>query len=88
MSRARKIAITVDAALLAEAERLRVVSAESRSAFFARALRELLRAEERRRNVERYVEAYREQPEIADADASALERFAVDALGAVPWEDG
>ncbi len=84
MARTQKIAITVDADLLAQAERLRVKTAESRSAVFARALRELSSSEERRRQVERYVQTYREQPEtLAEIEAAA--RTAHDVLRHVPW---
>ena len=60
---AEKIAISIDPHLLEAVEALRRRTAESRSAVFARAARMLLRAEEKRRRVESYVEGYRRQPE-------------------------
>ena len=59
MARAKKIAITVEATLLARAERLRKNTNESRSAVFARALRVLLNEEERQRKIAEYIEGYR-----------------------------
>lgn len=83
---AEKIAITVAPDLLERVERLRRHTKESRSAVFARATRLLLAEEERRRKVERYVEAYREQPETAVeiAEARAL---AAASLIAVEWDE-
>jgi metal-responsive CopG/Arc/MetJ family transcriptional regulator len=66
MARTSKVAVTIDTDLLAQAEAVRRRTGESRSAVIARALRELLRAEERARDVRRYIEAYREQPETED----------------------
>lgn len=86
MATKQKVAITIDRALLKQAERLRRATAESRSAVFARALRALLRAEERQRKVQRYVEAYRELPETP-AEIDMADRLAVDALRDVPWEE-
>ena len=76
----------MEAGLLAQAERLRRATSESRSAVFARALRELLRAEERRREIERYVQVHRERPETAQ-DVDAATRTARDALRHLPWNE-
>jgi len=80
MARARKIAITVDPALLSEAEAIARVTAESRSAVFSRALRFLLRSEARQRDIERYVSVHREHPETAEEtewiDQTSMDAFA------------
>jgi metal-responsive CopG/Arc/MetJ family transcriptional regulator len=85
MARAAKIAVTIDRDLLARAEAVRERTGESRSAVFARALRELVRLEEHQRKVRRYVEANREQPETPDEMALAR-HTARRALRQVPWE--
>jgi len=86
VGRAQKIAITVDADLLREAERLRRRTDESRSALFARALRGLLRKKELEEKIARYINAYREHPE-APGEIAASDKAAVTALRDLPWED-
>lgn len=86
MAKARKIAITVDGALLARAERLRRTTDESRSAVFTRALRALLHEEERRRKIAEYVEGYRQTPETR-SDTRWIDEASVASLRDVPWED-
>ncbi|MBI2390792.1 MAG: ribbon-helix-helix protein, CopG family [Deltaproteobacteria bacterium] len=83
---AEKVAISLDPELLARAERLRKTTGESRSALVGRALRELLRAEERERQAAEYVEAYRRVPETS-ADVAQSRRLARRSLAAVPWDD-
>ena len=82
-----KVAVTVQSEVLAAAERLRSRTGESRSALFTRALRGLVRTEELKAKVERYREAYREQPETAreieEADALARESM----KSAPDWDD-
>jgi metal-responsive CopG/Arc/MetJ family transcriptional regulator len=87
MARAKKIAITVDGALLARAEHLRRTTEESRSAVFARALRGLLREEERRSKITAYVEGYRRMPET-EAEVAWVDAASVESLRDVPWDDG
>ena len=83
-----KIAITVDAHVLAGAERMRRKTGESRSALFSRAVAELLRNGEHVARVKRYVEAYREQPESPE-EVQAADALASEALRhAPPWDDG
>lgn len=82
---AEKIAITVDRDLLAKVEAMRHRTGESRSAVFGRALRMLMATEESRRKVERYMEAYREQPED-EAELAQAEALARWSLEAVEWE--
>lgn len=82
-----KIAITVDEGLLAEVERLRSHTGESRSAVFSRALRQLLRVREHDDRVAEYIAAYRAHPETAE-EVDAAERLARESLShAPPWED-
>jgi metal-responsive CopG/Arc/MetJ family transcriptional regulator len=83
---ASKVAITVDSALLEKIESLRRGTKESRSAVFARAARLLLGAEERKRKIQRYVEAYREVPE-SEAEIDQAHTLAVAALRGVEWEE-
>jgi len=86
MARTAKVAVTIEHGLLEKVEKLRRSSHESRSAVFARALRTLLREEERRREARRYVDAYVEHPE-RPAETGPIDRLAEEALRAVPWED-
>jgi metal-responsive CopG/Arc/MetJ family transcriptional regulator len=86
MTRARKIAITVDAGLLARAERLRRSTDESRSAVFSRALRALLGEEERQHKIARYIEVHREQPETAE-EIAWIAAASAETLADLPWEE-
>jgi metal-responsive CopG/Arc/MetJ family transcriptional regulator len=86
MGRARKIAITVESSLLDRAERLRRTTDESRSAVFARALRALLKEEDRRRNVAEYVLGYKRLPETR-ANVKDLDAVSVEGLSDLPWDD-
>lgn len=83
---AEKIAISLDPELLARAERLRRQTGESRSAIVQRALRELVRAEEREEQVAEYVEAYRRLPESAK-EIAATRKLARRSVANVPWDD-
>ncbi len=59
---------------------------ESRSALFRRLLEEALREAEERRNVERYVLGYREQPQT-EGEFGWSEAVAAEALAAERWEE-
>ncbi len=83
---ADKIAISVDHELLVRAERLRTSTGESRSALLGRALRLLLRAEGRARQVEEYVQAYERVPETT-ADERSARASARRTLSALAWDD-
>ena len=83
---AKKIAITVEATLLARAERVRRRTAESRSAMFARVLRTLLTEEEHARRVAEYVEAYRRLPETPP-EIRWVDELSAASLAEVAWED-
>ncbi len=83
-SKAAKIAISIDQRVLAQIERARGSTGESRSAFVSRALLKLLRAEQREKRIARYVEAYREQPD-RDEDVRSARKLAARALSSVEW---
>lgn len=85
MRKRGKVAITVSADVLAEAERERKRTGESRSAVFERALKMYFadqRAVEAARN---YVDGYRRVPETA-AEIRVATVAAMSALTAEPWD--
>jgi hypothetical protein len=86
MANAAKVAISLDASLLARVESIRATTGESRSAFISRALVALVKEQTRARAVSRYVDAYREHPE-APVDVAAARNGARRALARVPWDD-
>ena len=82
-----KVAVTVDVELLAEVERLRARTKESRSAVFNRAIKRLANAEARTAKVRVYIEAYRRMPETA-AEMESADALARESLrNAPPWDD-
>ena len=85
MARSKKIAISLPAGLLKAAERARRSRKETRSEFFRRAVTELLRREQERRSVERYVQAYRDEPETR-GETKAIDSLAKDVFRELPWE--
>ena len=86
MARTAKIAVSLDAPLLASVERLREQTGETRSAVVSRALRALTREVERARLVDEYLEAYRSHPE-SDAEVTAARAAAKRALAQLPWDE-
>jgi len=86
MARTAKIAVSLDAPLLASVERLRERTGESRSAVVSRALRALTREVERARLVEEYVEAYRAHPESAD-EVSSARAATKRSVAHLPWDE-
>ena len=64
MAKVEKVAISVQADILQEAEQLRAKTGESRSALFARAVKALLDRESHAQRVQKYVRGYAERPEI------------------------
>lgn len=84
MSKTTKVAVSLPAALLAEAERARARSGESRSAYFRRALEAALRLEADREAAARYIEGYRRYPETVE-DA-AFVQTGVSLLAQQPWD--
>ncbi len=86
MPRSQKIAISLDADLLRQVERIRTKTGESRSAVLARALRLLTRVEEHTRLVRDYVDGYRRHPE-APSEAAVARALAKHSLMALPWDE-
>lgn len=78
--------MSLDAELFARVERLRRETGETRSAVFARALRQLVDAEAHARKVSEYVEAYRRNPEAAQEIESARAQTRR-SLEGLPWDD-
>lgn len=87
MSRAAKIACSIDAALLERVESIRARTGESRSALISRALLALTSESARARAVVRYVQAYREHPETLE-EVRAARASARRALSRLDWEAG
>jgi hypothetical protein len=83
---AEKIAVSVDRRVLAQAERLRKATGESRSALIGRALRQLLSSERQAARVVEYVEAYRRAPESV-AEIRTARRLARRSLAGLEWDD-
>ena len=81
-----KVAVSLDAELLARVERLRRATGETRSAVFARALRQLVDAEAHARKVSEYVEGYRRIPETANEIESARSQTRR-SLEGLAWDD-
>jgi metal-responsive CopG/Arc/MetJ family transcriptional regulator len=86
MPRKAKVAFSLDTQLLAQLERIRQGTGESRSAVIGRALERLTSQSAHQNEVERYVAAYREQPESRSEIGSARRR-ARRTLARLPWED-
>jgi hypothetical protein len=85
MRKRGKVAVTVSAEVLAEAERERKRTGESRSAVFERALT-LYFAERRAVEAARqYVEGYRREPESA-AEVRVATTVAMSAFSSEPWD--
>ena len=85
MGRTVKIAISLPESAFEGAEQARKTTGETRSEFYRRAVQSLLRQEHRQAAVQRYMQAYREQPETPDeVDAAQQAAAAIFALD--PWE--
>lgn len=85
MRRRGKVAVTIANTLLAQVERLRKDSGESRSAVFERALATYLATEQRASRTRRYVEGYRRRPERRAETREAL-ATALTALASEAWD--
>jgi metal-responsive CopG/Arc/MetJ family transcriptional regulator len=83
---AEKIAISLDADVLAAAERLRRQTGESRSALVARALRELLETAKRQQRIEEYLGAYRRIPETT-REVSLARKLARKSTRGLRWDE-
>lgn len=85
MRKSVKIAISLPADLLEEADRQCEARGENRSEFFRYAVLRLLSEERERAAVEQYVEGYRRQPET-EAEVAAADAIGSAALAEEPWE--
>jgi hypothetical protein len=85
MTRKAKIAITIDRHLLAQVERVRAGTGESRSAVVGRAVARLTSEDMYEARVRRYVAAYRAQPET-QSDVETARRIARRTLKRLPWK--
>jgi metal-responsive CopG/Arc/MetJ family transcriptional regulator len=83
---AEKIAVSVDRRVLAQAERLRKATGESRSALVSRALRALLASERAAARVAEYIEAYQRIPE-RPAEIRTARALSRRSLAALDWEE-
>ena len=87
-SRVAKVAVSLPAGLLAEVERFRRRSGESRSALVRRALERLIDTTAEADAVREYVESYRASPETPEE--RSLSKPSAEELGALarehPWK--
>jgi len=81
-----KIAVSIDAKLLARVERVRAGTGESRSALVSRALARLTDEDAKAHAIRQYVDAYRTTPESA-REVAAARRAAKHALAGLSWDD-
>ena len=86
MVRKAKVAISIDARVLARVERIRTSTGESRSAVIGRALTLLTSQSVHDERVQRYLAAYREQPED-EMQVRVARRQARRTLARLPWKD-
>ncbi len=85
MGRSSKIAVSLPKGLLDALEVICKETGESRSAFFQRAIRELLDRQERNERISKYVEGYKKHPETK-SEIKASEAAASRLLAGEPWE--
>jgi metal-responsive CopG/Arc/MetJ family transcriptional regulator len=84
-NRTERVAISLPAGLLEEAELERGRTGESRSQFVRRALEALLRAERQREAVERYIDGYERLPETAE-EITGAQDLASKVIAGEPWD--
>ena len=84
MTRSAKIAISLPEDLLEGIDRERGASGETRSQYFRRAVRALLRRDGEREAAERYVRGYVQDPET-DSELAWVEAASHEVLAAYPW---
>jgi metal-responsive CopG/Arc/MetJ family transcriptional regulator len=85
MPNAVKIAISLPSSMLDSVEKERRKRGESRSEFFQQAVQSFLRDLRRRKDVERYIKGYLEQPELAE-EADAIRSASYSTLATEPWD--
>lgn len=79
-----RLTISLPSDLLEAVERELIQGEESRSAFFRRLLEEALREAEERKDVDRYLRGYREQPQTEE-EFGWSDRVSEEGLTAAPW---
>ena len=84
MPKTTKIAISITEDMLTDVERERKESGENRSEFFCRAVEALLRRRREQEMTERYIRAYRQNPETKEA-IEASRQSATTILSENPW---
>ena len=82
-----KIAISLPDDVLQAVEKERKSSGESRSEFFRRAVRALLKQKLREERDQEYIRAYREMPET-DEEFAGLRSASLAVLADLPWDEG
>lgn len=85
MSKTSKIAISLPEDVLCAVEEKRGESGESRSQFFRRAVEALLKQQKERDEIERYINAYSENPETKQ-EIEAARHAASTILAGEPWD--
>ena len=85
MPKAVTVAISLPSTIFQTVEKERQKRGESRDEFFRQAVQEFLRDLQEKRNVERYLQGYLEQPETA-AEAREASTVSYTALAEEPWD--
>lgn len=85
MAKVAKVAISLPQDILKIVEQERKTKGESRSEFFRRAVEELLRQEQEKVAVEKYIQSYQQTPETTEEVEEALS-IAGAVLAEEPWE--
>ena len=85
MPHAMKVAISLPSTILDSVEKERRKRGESRSEFFRQAVQAFLNDLQRRKDVERYVKGYLEQPEQAE-EVEGIRSASYAALAEEPWD--
>jgi metal-responsive CopG/Arc/MetJ family transcriptional regulator len=84
MSKAVKIAISLPPELLEAADQKRQERGETRSKFLRHTVEALLRREQEREAVQRYLQGYRAQPETEE-EVAAMHRASSAVFEQAPW---
>jgi len=80
-----KVTISLSNDTLQAIERVRRTRRQSRSEFIRQAVEQVLREEQEQQAIARYLEGYRQQPEIAE-EVQAIHRMGSPVLVEEPWE--
>ena len=81
-----KIAISLPNDVLQAVEKERELSGESRSEFFRRAVKTLMKQKQREERDREYTRAYRDMPETSD-EFEGLRSASLEALAELPWDE-